>query len=269
MKGKLCRLTKLFVTGSPSWGPMGWGFWEGPYRLPGSKSVYVGIAERELTGKKTFLDVENQTMRDLLQSPDQQTKGPGLVELKTGADLDLELTVLAELAHELGHAMVADANMDGIKRYHPRRKYSGPPRSLCFQDAFIRSSWDEDRFNQNLRLWVDFGNQYNNRPKNHSLRFSLARLRSAVSQGNFETANRAIKNAYDSGEFVSFASIINGWEDIVETFKYKVLADVMTNQKVGFSLDGRDVNVFDRLGSGVLEKKVKCLRDIGFLSGQP
>ena len=50
---------------------------------------------------------------------------------------------------------------------------------------------------------------------------------------------------------------------------YKVLADAMAGQKVEFDLGGRDIKVFDILDSGILEKKVKCLGDIGFLSDQP
>jgi hypothetical protein len=270
MKGKLCRLTQLFVTRSPSWGPMGWGFWEGPDRLPDSKSVYVAISDRELTSKKSFVDVENQTIRDLLRySHGDRDKGKGLVQLKTGAAPDPELTVLAELAHELGHALVADANMDGIKRYHPRRRVSGPPRNACFESAFIQASWDEERFNRHLQRWVDFGNQYDNRAKNPDLKFSLERLRHDGGRGKFDVANRVIRDVYSSKEFVSFPAAIYALEDVVETYKYKVLADVMGNQKVGFDLDGREINVFDLLDSGALQKKVQCLRDIGFLSGQP
>jgi hypothetical protein len=270
MKGKLCRLTQLFLTQSSSWGPIGWGFWEGPDRLPNSKSVYVAISDRDLTTKKSFVDVENQTISDLLRYSDRDSyKGKGLVQLKAGAALDPELTVLAELAHELGHALVADANMDGIKRYHPRRRVSGPPRNACFEDAFIHASWDEERFNRHLQRWVDFGNQYHNRAKNPDLKFSLERLRNDVRRGKFDTANRVIGDVYSSKEFVSFAAAINALEDVVETYKYKVLADAMPNQKVGFGLGGRDINVFDLLDSGVLQKKVQCLSDIGFLSGQP
>jgi hypothetical protein len=250
---------------------MGWGFWEGPDRLPDSKSVYVAISDRELTGKKSFVDVENQTTRDLLRYSDgDRDKGKGLVQLKTGAALDPELTVLAELAHELGHALVADANMDGIKRYHPRRRVSGPPRNACFEDAFVRASWDEERFNRHLQRWVDFGKQYDNRAKNPDLKFGLERLRQDAGRGKFDAANRVIEGVYSSKEFVSFAAAINAWEDVAETYKYKVLADAMaTNQKVRFDLGGRDINVFDLLDSGALQKKVQCLSDIGFLSGQP
>src|SRR3954447_18357985 len=202
MKGKLCRLTQLFVTRPSSRGPMGWGFWEGPDRLPDSKSVYIAISDRELTSKKSFMDVENQTIRDLLRSPDRVgdkgggDKGRGLVPLKTGAAPDLEVAVLAALAHELGHALVADANMDGIKRYHPRRRVSGPPRNACFEDAFIHASWDEERFNRHLQRWVDFGNQYHNRPKNPDLKFSLERLRNDAGRGKFQAANRVIGDVY-------------------------------------------------------------------------
>lgn len=268
MKGKLCRLTQVFVTRSRSWGPMGWGFWEGPDRLPGSKSIYVAISDRQLTSKQSFLDVENQTIRDLLRA-DSPGKGKGLVQLKTGAVPEPELAVLAELGHELGHALVADANMDGINRDHPRRKVSGPPQNKCFESAFIQTSWDEKLFNKRLQRWVDFGEQYGNRAKNPDLKFSLERLRQDVRRGNFEAANRLIGDVVSSKEFVGFAAAINPLEDVVETYKYKVLADVMGNQKAGFDLGGRAINVFDNLDSGVLQKKVQCLRDFGFLSGQP
>jgi hypothetical protein len=270
MKGKLCRLTQLFVARSPSWGPMGWGFWEGPDRLPDSKSVYVAISDRELTNKKSFLDAENQTIRDLLRVPDRgREKARGLVQLKSGTDLDPELTVLAELAHELAHALVADANMDGIKRNHPRRRVSGPPRNTCFEQAFVQASWDEERFNRHLQRWVDFGNQYDNRAKNPDLKFSLERLRYDVGRRKFEAANRVIKDLYSSKEFVSFVAAVNPLEDVAETYKFKVLADVAGKQKFGFELGGQSINTFDLLDSGVLQKKVQCLSDIGFLSGQP
>ena len=273
MKGKLCRLTWLFVTRSrSSWGPMGWGFWVGPDRLSGSKTIYVAISDQELTSKKSFVDVENETMRDLLRdSGGDRDKGKGLVQLqlKPGVAPEPELAVLAELGHELGHALVADANMDGIKRHHPRRKVSGPPRNKCFESAFIQASWDEKRFNKRLQRWVDFGEQYGNRANNPDLKFSLERLRHDARRGKFDVANRLIGDIYSSKEFVGFAAAINPLEDVVETYKYKVLADVMGNEKPGFDVGGRAINVFDNLNSGTLQKKVQCLSDIGFLSGQP
>jgi hypothetical protein len=272
MKGKLCRLTQLFVTrSSASWrrAPTGWGFWEGPDRLPDSKSVYVAISDRDLTNKRSFVDVENQTVKDLLRYSDRDREKKGLVQLRSGAALDPELTVLGELAHELGHALVADANMDGIKRNHPRRRVSGPPRNTCFEQAFVQASWNEERFNRHLQRWVDFGNQYDNRAKNPNLEFSLERLRRDVARGKFDAANRVIKDVYSSKEFVSFAAAVNPLEDVAETYKFKVLADVVGKQRFGFELGGQSIDTFDLLDSGVLQKKVQCLSDIGFLSGQP
>jgi hypothetical protein len=268
MKGKLCRLTQVFVTRSQWWGPMGWGFWEGPDRRPGSKNVYVAISDRQLTGKKSFIDVENQTNSGLLRA-ESRDRGKDLLRLKTGVALEPELAVLAELSHELGHVLVADANMDGTNPDHPRRRVSGPPRNACFDSAFIQTSWDEKRFNGNLQRWVDFGEQYGNRAKNPDLRFSLERLKRDARRGKVDDANRLITDVYASKEFVGFAASINPVEDAVETYKYKVLSDVMGNQKARFDVNGRDIPVFDNLDSGVLQKKVQCLSDFGFFSGQP
>jgi hypothetical protein len=146
---------------------------------------------------------------------------------------------------------------------------SGPPQNACFESAFIQTSWDEKLFNKRLQRWVDFGEQYGNRAKNPDLKFSLERLKHDVRRGKFDVANRLITDVYFSKEFVGFAAAINPLEDVVETYKYKVLADVMGDQKPGFDVDGRAINVFDNLNSGVLQKKVQCLSDFGFLSGQP
>jgi hypothetical protein len=266
MKGKLCRLTQFFVTRYSSYGPTGWGFWEGPDRLPDSKAVYVAISDRDLTEKQSLVDVENQTIIDLLQAPRRDRKG--LAKLKAESPSDPELAVLGEMAHELAHALIADANLDGIQPYHPRRRVSGPPKSLCFEDAFIHTSWDGDRFNRHLRRWVDFGNQYQNRAGNDDLKFNLERLRQDVRRGDFKTVNRVIGNVYSSKEFVSFEAVINPVDDAAEMYKFKVLADATANQKIGFTLGRRGINAFD-LDSDILQKKVQCLGDVGFLSGQP
>ena len=74
---------------------------------------------------------------------------------------------------------------------------------------------------------------------------------------------------YRSREFVGVAASVSSWEDAVDTFKYKVLADVMPNQSIVFPLGDQDVNVLDLLKSGVVAKKVDCLRELGFFTGQP
>jgi hypothetical protein len=265
MKGKLCRLTQLFVTKAGHWGPWGWGFWEGADRPPG-KGVYVAISESELATRKSIAETENNTVDRLVQLRGQK-KGARLLRLRSAAPADPELTVLGGLAHELGHVLLADSNGDGVDAAHPRREVSGPPQSACFEDAFINASWDSRRFHQNMRRWVDFGEQYNNRPKNPDV--SLRRLRALVRQGKIEAANDVIRSVYGSREFAGPAAIPNPMEDVAEAYKYKVLADATPNQAIEFRLNGQDVNVSDLLNSDILAKKVECLRALGFLTGQP
>ena len=267
VKAKLCRLTQLFVTRSYQ-GPWGsWGFWEGRDRPPG-KGVYVAISERDLghASKESVADGENQTIRELLGLADG---GRHLVRLQSADPPDPPLTVLAALSHELGHALVADSNADGTDRRHPRRKVSGPPQSACFEDAFLSASWDAERFHRHMTRWVYFGDQNHNRQKNPDVEYNLNRLRAAMRKGNVDAANDAIRDVYLSREFVSFFASLRPEEDTVETYKYKVLADAAPNQTIGFRLRDREINVLDYLKSEIPAKKVECLRDLGFLTGQP
>lgn len=267
VKAKLCRLTQLFVTRQSSWGPWGWGFWEGPDRPPG-KGVYVAISNRELDSKKSIADAENDTVERLLRPTDGYRRAaPSLLQM--AAPSDPELAILGQLAHELGHALLADANGDGVDRRHPRRRVSGPPQSGCFEDAFLAGSWDPGTFHKHMTRWVDFGDQNYNKQRNPDVAFNLNRLRAAVGKGNLDVAKKAIKNVYASREFVSFPASYRPEEDVVETYKYKVLADAMPNQKYSFSLDGQEIDVSDLLASEILDKKIQCLRDLGFLSGRP
>jgi hypothetical protein len=267
MKGKLCRLTQLFVTKSNPWGPWGWGFWEGADRPPG-KGVYLAISDSELSTKNSVAETENVTVERLLQVRGRKKKGQ-LARLRSAAPPDPELTVLAGLAHELGHTLLADSNGDGVNEAHPRREVSGPPQSACFEDAFIGASWDAGRFRRSMRRWVDFGVQYDNRQKNPDVQFSLSRLRTLARRGELDAVNDALRSVYSSREFVSFEAATNPWEDAADTYKYKVLADAMPNQSLEFRLDGQDVNVLELLKSDIPAKKVECLRALGMLTGQP
>jgi hypothetical protein len=264
VKGKLCRLTQLFVTAPTARAPWGWGFWEGPDRPPG-KGVYVAISTQDLDGKKSTADAENETAARLLSA--QGAKG--LLSLQSAAPPDPELTVLGELAHELGHVLLADTNADGTDRRHPRRRIVGPPRSDCFENAFLVGSWDPDIFHRHMTRWVYFGQQNFNKPKNQNVRFDLDGLRAGVRKGNLGAANDAIRKVYKSGEFVSFAGAMRPEEDAVETYKAKVLVDAAPSQKLSYTLNGEEINVSDLLGSGILATKLQCLRDLGFLTGQP
>jgi len=267
VKAKLCRLTQLFVTQS-SWG---WGFWEGKDRPPGT-GIYIAIADRELgpASAKSVADAENELIATLLGfTYGGRKRGPHLVRLQSDDPPDASLTVLSGLAHELGHALLADANGDGTDRRHPRRKVSGPPQSACFEDAFLGVSWDAERFHQHMTRWVDFGDQNQNSQKNPDVKYNLKRLRTAVRNGKVDVANDAIRNVYRSREFVSFFASLRPEEDAVETYKYKVLADAAPNQTIRFRLRDGEINLLDELKSGIPAKKVECLRELGFLTGQP
>ncbi len=268
MKAKLCRLTQLFVTHSDHGAWESWGFWEGAYRPPGT-GVYVAISERDLASDQSFAAAENQTVDALLGRVDHRRRAVRrLIGLRTDAPADPELTVLGVLAHELGHALLADTNADGTDRRHPRRAVSGPPRSRCFEEAFLGASWDANIFHQNMRLWVEFGDPHHNRPTNPDIGPNLNRLRKAVRRGRLDIANDAIADVYRSKQFMSVFASISPEEDVVETYKYKVLADAAQKPSVIFRLRGQEVNVLDYLDSGVPATKVQCLRDLGFLTSQ-
>jgi hypothetical protein len=267
MKAKLCRLTQLFVTRASSrdaW--RSWGFWEGPDRPPG-KGVYVAISEQQLGAKQSFADAENQTVKALLGlSHNHRRFVARLPGLRTSGPEDPGLMVLGVLAHELGHALLADTNADGTNPRHPRRKVSGPPRSKCFDEAFLGASWEPDRFYG--RRWVEFGDQHNNLQKNPDVRVNFDRLRMAVRRGRIDRADDAIRNVYASKEFASVFASLSPEEDFVETYKYRVLADAAQKPSVSFRLNGRDINVLDYLDSGIPAKKVECLRDLGLQTSQ-
>jgi hypothetical protein len=265
VKAKLCRLTKLFVT---TYAGYGWGFWEAPDRPP-SLGVYVAISERNLGGTKTLSEAEDEIVRELLNIPaGGRHVGRGLLRLQTADPTDPDLAVLAALAHELGHVLLADANVDGTDRRNPRTKLVGPPQSACFESAIL-DSWDANLFHRHMQRWVLFGDQNHNRPKSHKIAFSLKRLQHFAHSGRFAAVNDVIRKVYDSKEFVSLPAAIRPEEDLIETYKYKVLMDATPNQPIVFRLGDREINVSDYLKSEVPAKKVDCLRDFGFLSGQP
>jgi len=269
VRAKLCRLTQLFVTRPTSGGPSGWGFWEGPDRPPG-KGVYLAIADRDLTSNKSVVDVENETVQRLLGVSDRSRRSrQSLLRLKSAEPSEPELAVLGEIAHELGHVLLADTNGDGVYANHPRRQVSGPPKSACFQDAFLNSSWEPDSFRKDMRRWVNFGEQYQNKAENADAAFDLTRLKAAVRRGKLDAANDAISGVLGSEEFVSALARSNADEDFVETFKYKVLADAAPKLTIELRLRGRDINTLRLLDSGAVAKKVSCLRDLGLLSGTP
>jgi hypothetical protein len=269
LQSRLCRLTQVFVIRPAPWGPVGWGFWEGPDRPPGT-GVYLAIADRELRSRKSIADAENQIVDQLLGvAPAFRNRALLSARLRAEDSSDPTLTILGAIAHEMGHVLVADANADGTDIHHPRRRVSGPPRSACFEEAFLGTSWNADIFHRNMRRWVDFGDQHNNRQINPASTFNLERERSAVRLRQFAAVGNAIERVYRNREFVSVQADVAPEEDVVETYKFKVLADATPNQPIVFRLGTQEINVRDLVESGIPARKVQCLRDLGFLTSPP
>jgi hypothetical protein len=264
-KIRLCKLTHLFVTHSSQGS---WSFWEGQDRPPGT-GVYIGISEWRLAGGRSIADGENEITDELVGvDGDNGSDGPRLPRLRTSAR-DPSLAVLSVLAHELGHLLLSDTNADGADAGHPRRKVSDSPRSDCFEHTFLGLSWDAETFHQHMRRWVEFGEQNQNRRENPELQFDLKDLRAAIRADDLVAPSQAITRVYRSREFVSFFASISPEEDLVETYKYKVLSDAMRNQAIDLALDGQETNVLDYVQSGIPARKVECLRELGLLTARP
>jgi hypothetical protein len=120
-----------------------------------------------------------------------------------------------------------------------------------------------------MRRWVDFGFQNHNIQKNPDSEFNLKRVRRAVRARKFDVASDAIENVYRNKEFVSLQAEVAPEEDLAETYRYKVLVDASPNKPIVFRLGRREINARDLLESEIPVKKVQCLRDLGFLTGQP
>jgi hypothetical protein len=267
LQAKLCRLTQVFVIKSASWGPIGWGFWEGPDRPPGT-SVYLAIAARELRSKNSIAEAENETARRLLGiEGGRRGRGARSAARLRSDDSDPVMTILSEIAHEMGHVLLADANADGSNQAHPRREVSGPPRTSCFETAFLGTSWKADIFHKHMRRWADFGFQNSNEQKNPDSQFNVERAKAAVRARDFRVADQAVENVYRDKDFVSLQAKVAPEEDLAETYRVKVLVDASPNPPV-LRLHDQEINLRDWLESDVIAQKVQCLRDLGFLTAQ-
>jgi hypothetical protein len=266
MRLRLCQLTQIFVA-SASVGS--WSFLEGRDRPPGT-GVYIGVSEWKLASDKSVADAENETIAELLGFSDSDhAQAARIPRLHTSAPPDPGLTVLATLAHEVGHLLLSDSNADGSDPAHPRRKVSDPPPSACFEDSFLGLSWDAGTFHQHMRRFVGFGTQNRNRRTNPTLAFDVEQLRSAVQDGRFVPVIDAVHAVYRAREFVSFFAAVSPEEDFVETYKYHALAEAMRRQPLVIDLDGQEIDVLGYLAAPIPAAKLECLGKLGLLSNRP
>lgn len=131
--------------------------------------------------------------------------------------------------------------------------------SACFDQAFIAQSWNKQGFQQSMRRWAPFAEQRKNKQKNIS--FDLSSLR-----GKADAADDAISQVYSSGEFVSLFAAAVPEDDVSETFRYKVLADVKQPLAIRVFGKDRDISLREFLAGRYLKKKVACLRELKFFS---
>jgi len=256
MKTKLCRLTQVFVTKASSAAGENagsWGFWQPPPQ----SGVYIGISEQVLKRPGGLEQHEHEVWRRLLNL--NRITASLLPRVRTDNASDPTTAILAQLAHELGHVLLADTNADGADDRHPRRELVGPPRSACFDDAFLRASWDADLFHRKMRRWVRFGDQNGNRPT--KVDFVLQRLRAKG-----RTAIAAVRVVTHSNQFVSLVAASSPEEDFVETYKYKILTDSAPNLTIRRPVSRTQVKASDLLAGDVIAGKVGCLRDLGLLT---
>jgi hypothetical protein len=233
---KFCRkLHDLFVLTS---GSNAYGVWEIPGR--GNGSMFIALPS-QAHQPQTLADVENRMLAAALNvAPGNLPAG-----LKFESD-DLPaqgMALLAILAHELGHLLLADTNADGTgdpangyvhPRSHPRDGNCDTPANTCFESRFLapplvnNTLWNRTLFHQNMRRWIDFGGP--NRRNNNQYQDPNHDLDRAIATGNY-------RNFLD-GEFVSFYAAVSPEEDFVETYKYKILADVAQASNLRLNIPG-------------------------------
>src|SRR5205085_2580678 len=132
---------------------------------------------------------------------------------------------LAVLAHELGHVLIGDVNVDGVEDDHPRRTDNpgkvGDPKDFCFAAEFLRNSWDANAFKGHQVRWVTF--RYNNEVHHKHRRdpsgnFKWTQVRQWIVSGRYDQAADKLKALFGRKEFISFWAALRPEEDVVEPF---------------------------------------------------
>ena len=280
---KLCQL-QLFVSAyTPNLG-----IWEVPHaaasggdperKARGSGGVYIVVRQDALSSGESLAEEENRLLAALLDIPYSQydkTKLP-FFEDTASTTGHPEAAILAIVAHELGHVLLADKNADDAGG--PGHKHARPcaqptaqgvqPNDSCFDSAFLGTPgggvrWNKNNFYQNQRRWIAFGDQNTNKHLNPV--GDIGNVRDLVRAGNLAGANAAIHSIYNA-TLVSLFAAVSPEEDFVETYKYRVLADVGLQLTMKFPAPVNDVinDVFQQVRgpSGELGGKIDCVNHL-------
>jgi hypothetical protein len=272
-RSKLCNLTYVFVTTDTthSWEPMG--VWESPGR--GNEGMYIVIPTYMLDSallQKSLAFEENALYGRLLFGGG--TYPPANRSLPSFQDIDPSNTpqaaLLAVLAHELGHIMLADTNADGhfhvVNKTAGRRLCSDP--GTCFDDSFL-SVWNKTTMHsKKQRRWIIFGDTNGNRYMDSGVDFGALKNQISIPANDAKVTSR-IAYIYQMTGLVSLFASVSPEEDFVETYKYNVLAAATDpSSKKGLDLNimipsGTPIPVLSRVRAAItnpeLNSRINCL----------
>src|SRR5262249_34993709 len=126
--------------------------------------------------------------------------------------------------------------------------------------------WNPTYFHQGMRRWIKFSDRNSNRYQNdtHDLGTVTGYLNDPSSP-DYNSADAAISSLLD-GEFVSLFAALSPEEDFVETYKYKILADVAHSSNLQLHIPGvsSPVPVLDKVtnAAGNLQSKISCVTSL-------
>lgn len=269
VKAKLCKLDQVFVTTDSSYTtsarePLG--IWEAPAR--GGK-VYIAIPDHILTSASSLADEENGILARLLTDPKAPGRSLPSFRSNNAPAKTPAAAILAVLAHELGHILLADGNLDGAGASHPRP--CSAPKDTCFLHNFLgppngTTLWNRAHFHRNMRRWVGFGATNGNTYLNTDVNFSAIKNQINDPTRDMDSTAR-VRKIYLAGLASVFAAV-SPEEDFVETYKYKVLAAARDSSgaSIDLSLDypsgsPTTIDVLSplRTPAGDLGRKISCV----------
>jgi len=265
VKRNLCKLTHVFVITADSY-PVSTplealGRWESYDLGVNGMNMYMAIPYDMLdaaSGPASLAAEENALLFKLLNvSPPRKslpsfTDGPPSNASKAA--------ILAVLAHELGHIILADTNADEPNPVSPVRPCPRPKQG-CFNGDFLGSAGEHRGWNQNKfspRRWITFGDGHGNAHQSSIRKFEDLRVEAGNPKNDGGTS-ADIQGIYNK-DFVSVFAAVSPEEDFVETFKYAALADApLTNLAITFG--GSPMPVLGRT-SAELDRKKQCVAKI-------
>jgi hypothetical protein len=158
-----------------------------------------------------------------------------------------ELATLAVLAHEMGHVLYYDGNVDG------RTETCRPIRvDTCFDTVFVGQYWDKGSWQK--KRYVTFRARNSKHKKSGIPEVDVI---DSLIPAAPDQAAAAIRQVY-TGDFVSLFSAVSPEEDFVETYKYLILNNRLQQLNIVFPVTGAKLNTLDALKFGAFNK-ADCL----------